>query len=165
MELYLDSNSSGDIVSKESVPQTNLQMATNVTLSPDSIEYDSNSGDLDSLPNDINCQLDQSGLCIGLPVLEDGLSSGHASDTDFTNSNAMNCIIHQTEDIENGKDIDELHDEVEENNPVESALRDIHSTLQRTKILLEISNRNITKNDNSDNSSSNVWVRRYITRV
>lgn len=168
MELYLDSNSSGDVVSKESVPPVNRQKATNVTLSPDSIEYDSNSGDLESLPNDVNCQVDQNSLFSGMPVLEDGLSSGHASDTDVT-SNAMNCIVHQdrskTEDIREGEKIGELDEEEEgevaENISVESTLRDIHSTLQRTKILLEISNqRSITKNDNSDNP--NVWVRRYV---
>lgn len=163
MELYLDSNSSGDVVSKEMAP-VNRQKATNVTLSPDSIEYDSNSGDLESLPNDINCQVDQSSLFSVMPVLEDGLSSGHASDTDVT-SNAMNCIVHQdrskTEEIDDGKEIGEQDEEVAENISVESTLRDIHSTLQRTKILLEISNqRSTTKNDNSDNP--NVWVRRFV---
>ncbi len=169
MELYLDSNSSGDAVSKESLPPVNRQKATNnVTLSPDSIEYDSNSGDLESLPNDINCAVDQSSLFSGMPVLEDGLSSGHASDTDV-HRNAMNFVAQQdssrTDDMEEqGKQIDELDEDGPENISVESTLRDIHSTLQRTKILLEISNnqRNITKNDNSDNPSANVWVRRYV---
>lgn len=164
MELYLDSNSSGDVVSKESMPPVNRQKATNVTLSPDSIEYDSNSGDLESL-NDINCQVDQNSLFSGMPILEDGLSSGHASDTDVT-SNAMNCVGHQdrskTEDIDEGQKVDDLdEDKVAEDISVESTLKDIHSTLQRTKILLEITNqRSITKNDNSDNP--NVWVRRYV---
>lgn len=169
MELYLDSNSSGDVVSKESVPPVSRQKATNVTLSPDSIEYDSNSGDLESLPNDVNCQVDQNSLFSGMPVLEDGLSSGHASDTDVT-SNAMNCIVHQdrskTEDIHEGDkigELDEEEEEVAENISVESTLRDIHSTLQRTKILLEISNQRSTKNDNSDNP--NVWVRRYVIAI
>lgn len=166
MELYLDSNSSGDVISKESLPHSNLQKPTNVTLSPDSIEYDSNSaGDLDSLPNDINGQLDQNCLYVGMPVLEDGLSSGHASDTDFTNANALNCVLHQdsskTDDVDERKKTDEFDDDGEEQISVESTLRDIHSTLQRTKILLEISNqRNNTKNDNSNNSTPTVWVRR-----
>lgn len=165
MELYLDSNSSGggDVVSKESMTAVNLQKTTNVTLSPDSIEYDSNSGDLDSLPNDINGQVDQSSLFSVMPVLEDGLSSGHASDTDVT-SNTMNCIAHPDrsktdEDIDVGTEIGELDENGAENISVESTLRDIHSTLQRTKILLEIGNqRSATKNDNSDNP--NIWVRR-----
>lgn len=157
MELYLDSNSSGDMVSKESLPPVNRQKVTNnVTLSPDSVEYDSNSGDLESLPNDI-----------GMPVLEDGLSSGHASDTDIP-TNPINCVVHpnrsKTDDQLEGKSsINGMNDEVAENISVESTLRDIHTTLQRTKILLEINNqRSITKNDNTDNASSeNVWVRRY----
>ncbi|XP_037029018.1 amyloid-beta A4 precursor protein-binding family A member 2-like isoform X4 [Bradysia coprophila] len=164
MELYLDSNSSGDVLSKESLPAMNRQKATNnATLSPDSIEHDSNSGDLDSLPNDINCTVDQSSLFSGMPVLEDGLSSGHASDTDV-HTNDMNCAeyqdINKADDTLEEQKIGPFDDEVAENNSVESTLRDIHSTLQRTKILLEISNpRNSTKN--SDNPPSpNVWVRR-----
>lgn len=169
MELYLDSNSSGDIISKESAPNANVQKATNVTLSPDSIEYDSNSGDLDSLPNDINGQVDPNCLYIGMPVLQDGLSSGHASDTDFTSTNAMNFVLHQDttktdDDVDDRKktdDFDNGDDDGEEKISVESTLRDIHSTLQRTKILLEISNqRNNTKNDNANNTLPNVWVRR-----
>ncbi|KAJ6637633.1 Protein lin-10 [Pseudolycoriella hygida] len=163
MELYLDSNSSGDVISKESLPAANRPMTINVTLSPDSIEYDSNSGDLESLPNDINCQVDPNSLFSGMPVLEDGLSSGHASDTDVP-SNVMNCIVHQdkskTEDIHDEKAVDEIGTQGAENDSVESTLRDIHSTLQRTKVLLEITNQRSTKNDTMDNGSSSVWVRR-----
>lgn len=167
MELYLDSNSSGDAASKDS-PAVNRQKATNATLSPDSIEYDSNSGDLESLPNDINCQVEQSSVFNVMPNLEDGLSSGHASDTDVVASNPINCDVYpdrsKTEDIHDGDKINELNEEITENISVESTLRDIHSTLQRTKILLDISNqRSTTKNDNSDNP--NVWVRRYVSSV
>lgn len=162
MELYLDSNSSGDVLSKESLPAINRQKATNnVTLSPDSIEHDSNSGDLDSLPNDINCTVDQNSLFSGMPVLEDGLSSGHASDTDV-HTNDINCAEYQDTnkvgDMDDEQKVGTVDDEAAENNSVESTLRDIHSTLQRTKILLEISN---PRTKNSENPPSpNVWVRR-----
>lgn len=165
MELYLDSSGSGDVLSKESFPAANRPKATNnATLSADSIEHDSNSGDLDSLPNDINCAVDQSSLFSGMPVLEDGLSSGQVSDTDV-HTNDINCAEYQDnsqmEVIDDEQIIGAVDNEGAENISVESTLRDIHSTLQRTKILLEISNpRNTTKN--SDNPPSpNVWVRRY----
>jgi len=54
----------------------------NFTLSPETTDYDSNCGDLDSLSNDINCPTDYGKLYTSMPVLEDGLSSGHASDTE-----------------------------------------------------------------------------------
>lgn len=54
----------------------------NFTLSPETTDYDSNCGDLDSLSNDLNLQVDYGKLLTSMPVLEDGLSSGHASDTE-----------------------------------------------------------------------------------
>lgn len=74
------------------------------TLSPETTDYDSNCGDLDSLSNDLNGCIgmnthmpgsglnssnaiipDFSRLYTSMPVLEDGLSSGHASDTENNN--------------------------------------------------------------------------------
>lgn len=63
----------------------------NFTLSPETTDYDSNCGDLDSLSNDINSQTDFGRLYTSMPVLEDGLSSGHASDTENNLSTTM-CI-------------------------------------------------------------------------
>ncbi|KAM8718898.1 hypothetical protein ACLKA7_011578 [Drosophila subpalustris] len=84
IELYIDSNSrsSGDLADTEL--EANLRRhSRNLTLSPETTDYDSNCGDLDSLSNDINCATTDYGkLYTSMPVLEDGLSSGHASDTE-----------------------------------------------------------------------------------
>ncbi|XP_030380781.1 uncharacterized protein LOC115628723 isoform X2 [Scaptodrosophila lebanonensis] len=83
IELYIDSNSrsSGDLADTEL--EANLRRhSRNFTLSPETTDYDSNCGDLDSLSNDINCTTDYGKLYTSMPVLEDGLSSGHASDTE-----------------------------------------------------------------------------------
>ncbi|KAL9880719.1 X11L isoform 2-T3 [Glossina fuscipes fuscipes] len=83
IELYIDSNSrsSGDLADTEL--EANLRRhSRNFTLSPETTDYDSNCGDLDSLSNDINCTTDFGKLYTSMPVLEDGLSSGHASDTE-----------------------------------------------------------------------------------
>ncbi|XP_034478427.1 uncharacterized protein LOC117784718 isoform X2 [Drosophila innubila] len=84
IELYIDSNSrsSGDLADTEM--EANLRRhSRNFTLSPETTDYDSNCGDMDSLSNDINCATTDYGkLYTSMPVLEDGLSSGHASDTE-----------------------------------------------------------------------------------
>lgn len=84
IELYIDSNSrsSGELADTEL--EANLRRhSRNFTLSPETTDYDSNCGDLDSLSNDINCTATDYGkLYTSMPVLEDGLSSGHASDTE-----------------------------------------------------------------------------------
>lgn len=64
----------------------------NFTLSPETTDCDSNCGDLDSEASLLmesgptgtegNSQDNTQRLCSSMPVLEDGLSSGHASDTD-----------------------------------------------------------------------------------
>ncbi|XP_067641979.1 uncharacterized protein X11L [Eurosta solidaginis] len=90
IELYIDSNSrsSGDLGDTEL--EANLHRHTrNFTLSPETTDYDSNCGDLDSLSNDINCPTDYAKLYTSMPVLEDGLSSGHASDTE----NNVNAVV------------------------------------------------------------------------
>lgn len=156
MELYLHSNSSEELTGRELV-QANRQKPAHITLSPDSNEYDSNSGDLDSLPNDINCQLDHTCLySSGMPILEDGLSSGNASDGD-----PMNGVVPQdrakTEGIVDSISEEKINDIEAEKISVESTLRDIQSTLQRTKILLEITN---ASSVTADSSSHDIWVRR-----
>lgn len=67
----------------------------NFTLSPETTDYDSNCGDLDSLSNDINCPTDYGKLYTSMPVLEDGLSSGHASDTE----NNVNIAVENEKQI------------------------------------------------------------------
>jgi hypothetical protein len=78
----------------------------NFTLSPETTDYDydSNCGDLDSefslkyissdlsLSNEINGIPDTGRLYSSMPVLEDGLSSGHASDTENNNPNISSIL-------------------------------------------------------------------------
>lgn len=78
---------------------SNLQQSKNFTLSPETTDYDSNCGDLDSelslkymgsefgMPGEMNGQQDMCRLYSSMPVLEDGLSSGHASDSENNNPN------------------------------------------------------------------------------
>lgn len=78
------------------------QQSKNFTLSPETTDYDydSNCGDLDSefslkyisdlsLSNDLNGAPDIGRLYSSMPVLEDGLSSGHASDTENNNPSIL----------------------------------------------------------------------------
>lgn len=117
IELYLDSNSrsSGELADTELDPAPDRMTSRHYTLSPDSIDYDSNCGDLDSISNDMHTN---GALCVGvtaenaviegihntdstdyarlytsMPVLEDGLSSGHASDTDNNNSHLSGMCL------------------------------------------------------------------------
>lgn len=72
---------------------SNIQQSKNFTLSPETTDYDSNCGDLDSeislkydfsLTNDSGLP-DTGRLYSSMPVLEDGLSSGHASESEMEN--------------------------------------------------------------------------------
>lgn len=107
VELYLDSNSrsSGELADTELEINQQQRYSRHFTLSPETTDYDSNCGDLDSLSNDLNGCVginsgclpgavinssntvipDFSRLYTSMPVLEDGLSSGHASDTENNN--------------------------------------------------------------------------------
>lgn len=67
--------------------------------SPESTDYDSNCGDLDSLSGDFNgpqaianYQAYMRQSYASMPVLEDGLSSGHASDAENNNARARNRV-------------------------------------------------------------------------
>lgn len=113
VELYLDSNSrsSGELADTE-LETNQRRYSRHFTLSPETTDYDSNCGDLDSLSNEINgcgggltssggmiAGLSSTGQIIpdfarlytSMPVLEDGLSSGHASDTENNNRDLMVC--------------------------------------------------------------------------
>lgn len=107
VELYLDSNSrsSGELADTELEMNQQRRYSRHFTLSPETTDYDSNCGDLDSLSNDLNGCIGMNSHCLAgsglnssnaiipdysrlytsMPVLEDGLSSGHASDTENNN--------------------------------------------------------------------------------
>lgn len=102
------SRSSGEIIFNDNKAQENYtNYSKNFRYSPDTTDYDSNCGDFDSelslkyigsefnvLPSlDVNTtNVNFSRFCASMPVLEDGLSSGHASDTENNNSCIMNDI-------------------------------------------------------------------------
>ncbi|KAL1492492.1 hypothetical protein ABEB36_010740 [Hypothenemus hampei] len=106
LDLSIGTGSSGDLGETE----VGLQVghSRNFTLSPETTDCDSNCGDLDSevslmlMENDLapsggllgsNTDLAVPGdtlrIYSSMPVLEDGLSSGHASDTDNNNPTVM----------------------------------------------------------------------------
>ncbi|CAH1153767.1 unnamed protein product [Phaedon cochleariae] len=106
LDLSIGTGSSGELGETE----VGLQVghSRNFTLSPETTDCDSNCGDLDSevslmlMENDMgpsggllgsNADLaipsDSLRLYSSMPVLEDGLSSGHASDTDNNNPTVM----------------------------------------------------------------------------
>ncbi|KRT78893.1 PDZ domain-containing protein [Oryctes borbonicus] len=106
LDLSIGTGSSGDLGDTE----VGLQVghSRNFTLSPETTDCDSNCGDLDSevslmlmenelgpssgllgSSGDIAIPSDSLRLYSSMPVLEDGLSSGHASDTDNNNPTVM----------------------------------------------------------------------------
>ncbi|XP_044257558.1 uncharacterized protein LOC123006814 isoform X12 [Tribolium madens] len=106
LDLSIGTGSSGDLGETE----VGLQVghSRNFTLSPETTDCDSNCGDLDSevslmlMENemgpssgllgsntDLAIPSDSLRLYSSMPVLEDGLSSGHASDTDNNNPTVM----------------------------------------------------------------------------
>lgn len=108
----------------------------NFTLSPETTDYDSNCGDLDSLSNDLNLQVDYGKLLTSMPVLEDGLSSGHASDTEnnITSTTTTTTVINNMDSepikfMENGASTDNSNcvgnnDDLQED-PNDELLREI----------------------------------------
>jgi hypothetical protein len=88
----------------------------NFTLSPETTDCDSNCGDLDSevsllllesegptgggIENPNQLAPDSMRLYSSMPVLEDGLSSGHASDTDNNNPTVIKLMKRQITEIE-----------------------------------------------------------------
>ncbi|XP_070493286.1 rho GTPase-activating protein gacG isoform X2 [Chironomus tepperi] len=157
----------------------NCPQSKNFTLSPETTDYDydSNCGDLDSefslkyissdlsLSNEINGIQDTGRLYSSMPVLEDGLSSGHASDTENNNPNistvlendnmslSMNqasqkysCGIssiqaslynYKNQQEDDPDDIEETsHDiDIDKTQDMQVALKDIRGTLERSKKL------------------------------
>ncbi|KAM7348276.1 X11L isoform 2-T6 [Cochliomyia hominivorax] len=151
IELYIDSNSrsSGDLADTEL--EANLRHhSRNFTLSPETTDYDSNCGDLDSLSNDINCTTDYGKLYTSMPVLEDGLSSGHASDTE---NNCQNK--YETNGDDNGSCEGGLNEKQQHNNH--------HQQLQQHQLQQEMLEQNKYNNsltqecmDNNYSGSNNL---------
>ncbi|ERL86128.1 hypothetical protein D910_03542 [Dendroctonus ponderosae] len=182
LDLSIGTGSSGDLGETE----VGLQVghSRNFTLSPETTDCDSNCGDLDSevslmlMENDLapsggllgsNTDLavpgDTSRLYSSMPVLEDGLSSGHASDTDNNNPTVM-LMKRQITEIE--REINQektppppapaphrMNSSAENTNDVEAAIKDIRLTLQRTKTLPV---QRHPGEECEENGASPVWV-------
>ncbi|KAL3290159.1 hypothetical protein HHI36_023521 [Cryptolaemus montrouzieri] len=137
LDLSIGTGSSGDLGETE----VGLQVghSRNFTLSPETTDCDSNCGDLDSevslmlMDNDLapvaghlgsNSDLviptDSLRLYSSMPVLEDGLSSGHVSDTDNNNPTVM-LMKRQITEIE--REINQgICKQMVAKNPVENGL-------------------------------------------
>ncbi|XP_059618782.1 protein lin-10-like isoform X2 [Phlebotomus argentipes] len=192
IELYLDSGSrsSGELADTE-LEHHVRRHSRNFTLSPETTDYDSNCGDLDSLSNDINGIVpDFNRLYTSMPVLEDGLSSGHASDTENNNpaiGEARQRVITGGNFLEQSSSPKRCIEGIQEHDQgqevksfptppppqplqdVQAALKDIRTTLQRTKTLPAAStiptavDRNIPKGviEAAKETESPVWVPRH----
>ncbi|GAB0087183.1 amyloid-beta A4 precursor protein-binding family A member 1 isoform X1 [Sergentomyia squamirostris] len=108
-DVYLDSasRSSGELgdteIKHNSTPQRHSRC---FRYSPETTDYDSNCGDLDSLSGDFNTTTNYPSFArhyTSMPVLEDGLSSGHASDTENNNPTTISVLMG-----DNGKKVNEI---------------------------------------------------------
>ncbi|XP_037932052.1 probable serine/threonine-protein kinase DDB_G0282963 [Teleopsis dalmanni] len=110
-DFFLDSasRSSGEQIDQQDGINHNQldNRHNNYRYSPETTDYDSNCGDLDSLSGEMNgvstsCSNYAKYYASSMPVLEDGLSSGHTSDTENNNNinnlqqPQQNSAIHHT---------------------------------------------------------------------
>ncbi|KAJ9589276.1 hypothetical protein L9F63_017521, partial [Diploptera punctata] len=116
LDLSADTTGSTEDLGDTEVGGLQVGHSRNFTLSPETTDCDSNCGDLDSEVSllllesegptgggiDPSNQLapDSMRLYSSMPVLEDGLSSGHASDTDNNNPTVMKLMKRQITEIE-----------------------------------------------------------------
>lgn len=116
LDLSADTTGSTEDLGDTEVGGLQVGHSRNFTLSPETTDCDSNCGDLDSEVSllllesegptgggvDASNQLapDSMRLYSSMPVLEDGLSSGHASDTDNNNPTVMKLMKRQITEIE-----------------------------------------------------------------
>ncbi|XP_055841948.1 uncharacterized protein LOC129909033 isoform X2 [Episyrphus balteatus] len=91
IDFFLESasRSSGDQMDSQDGINHNPVQPRSYRCSPETTDYDSNCGDLDSLSGEFNgvstyCNYPKC-YTTSMPVLEDGLSSGHTSDTENNN--------------------------------------------------------------------------------
>ncbi|KAK5639301.1 hypothetical protein RI129_011793 [Pyrocoelia pectoralis] len=148
LDLSIGTGSSGDLGETEVGLQ--VGQSRNFTLSPETTDCDSNCGDLDSevslmlmeneLPTvgilgtsgDVGIVSDSSRLCSSMPVLEDGLSSGHASDTDNNNPTVV-LMARQITDAEF-----ELNQSIDKN--MQGLSKPIENGLSPTRTIVDVVN-------------------------
>lgn len=98
VDYFLDSasRSSGEVLDNEG-KHVNRSDSRCFRYSPETTDYDSNCGDLDSLSGDFNVSnsypTNYSKYYASMPILEDGLSSGHASDTENNNPTGISLVM------------------------------------------------------------------------
>lgn len=116
LDLSADTTGSTEDLGDTEVGGLQVGHSRNFTLSPETTDCDSNCGDLDSevsllllesegptggsSDNPNQLAPDSMRLYSSMPVLEDGLSSGHASDTDNNNPTVMKLMKRQITEIE-----------------------------------------------------------------
>lgn len=101
VDYFLDSasRSSGEVLDNDA-KHLNRNESRCFRYSPETTDYDSNCGDLDSLSGDFNVSnsypTNYAKYYTSMPILEDGLSSGHASDghaSDTENNNPSGISV------------------------------------------------------------------------
>lgn len=101
VDYFLDSasRSSGEVLDNDG-KHLNRNDSRSFRYSPETTDYDSNCGDLDSLSGDFNVSnsypTNYAKYYTSMPILEDGLSSGHASDghaSDTENNNPSGISV------------------------------------------------------------------------
>ncbi|XP_037920527.1 uncharacterized protein LOC119657601 isoform X2 [Hermetia illucens] len=98
IDFFLESasRSSADILEQHDGINQNRVPQRTFRYSPETTDYDSNCGDLDSLSgeyNGVSPYTNYAKYYASMPVLEDGLSSGHASDTENNNQPSTGISI------------------------------------------------------------------------
>lgn len=108
LDFFLDSasRSSAEVLDNEPNRHYNLTNEACYRYSPETTDYDSNCGDLDSLSGDFNVSTsyptNYAKYYASMPILEDGLSSGHASDTENNNPSGISLVM----DMRQSTDVD-----------------------------------------------------------
>lgn len=98
VDYFLDSasRSSGEVLDNDG-KHLNRNDSRCFRYSPETTDYDSNCGDLDSLSGDFNVSnsypTNYAKYYTSMPILEDGLSSGHASDTENNNPSGISVVM------------------------------------------------------------------------
>lgn len=97
VDYFLDSasRSSGEVLDNDGKHLNRND--SRFRYSPETTDYDSNCGDLDSLSGDFNVSnsytTNYAKYYTSMPILEDGLSSGHASDTENNNPSGISVVM------------------------------------------------------------------------
>lgn len=133
-----------------------IRSSKNFTLSPETTDYDSNCGDLDSFSNDLSTgPTDYGRLYTAMPVLEDGLSSGHVSDAESQHN--QSAVRGDKEEVTTNEPKEEPSTESQD---VSEALKEIQTAIQRVKVLSQQQQQASEVMSSSPPPRSPIWVPR-----